>query len=152
MKKILVITYALFFVLSLSCSHPQPLKNEIEGIWISEDGAEIELKADGSVNVTKIPLNLVNSDLESSFSGSGKWYIAKSESVSPWWVIEVNSKDNILTTKKNDGFSIELLVSRSGLGGGNSKIISLFMWKGDPDLDDRYELKKVNDVSDRSNL
>ena len=116
--------------------HPRPKVENLIGVWLSDEGAELNIKRDGSINLKNFPLNLVNNDLDKSLSGNGIWEFNKSESISPFWVLDVTVNDD---TNK---IVLELLISRSGLGGNNSKITTLFIWKGDPDLDDRYEFYK----------
>ena len=76
------------------------------------------------------------------YNGFGTWSISDNKVGSLFWKIEITSQSVKKSALINNGLAIELLVSRSGLGGSNSKITSLFIWKGDPDADDRYEFKK----------
>ena len=136
------ISFILVITIIVSCSAPQPSIEDITGVWESIEGARFKFDKNGEVDVKDYPLYLSNTTFEGKYNGLGTWSISDDKVGSLFWEIEITSESVKKTTLINNGLAIKLLVSRSGLGGSNSKITTLFVWKGDPDEDDRYEFKK----------
>ena len=138
------IGYHIFFItlLFISCTHPEPLQEELIGSWTNSDGARIIFNKKHNITIENFPINVEVTN-EGIVSGYGKWTVGKSKSISPFWIVEIDftiNKKNVQSNKK--GILRSLLVSRSGLRGSSSEITSLFIWKGDPDEDYRYEFYK----------
>ena len=134
--------YILIVCLFISCSQPKPNNEEIIGVWESSEGVTIELKKDYSIRITDYPLSLNNRDFKGVLNGNGTWKIYKDKR-DHWWSIQISAQnDRIIPELQSNGIAVELLIARSGLLGNGSEITSLFIWKGDPDADNRYEFKK----------
>lgn len=133
----------IFIVITiLSCNSPKPTIEDITGVWVSQEGATLTFKKDAKIDIEDYPLYLANNTFEGKYDGYGTWSISDSKVSSLFWKIDIVSKGVGKTQLINNGLAIELLVSRSGFGGSSSEITSLFIWKGDPDADNRYEFKK----------
>lgn len=142
--KTIKIIYHIFFIalLFVSCTHPKPLQKEVVGSWKGVNKEVLVLNNDGTFKAKYLPSDFfyVWDKLdEVSFNGNGTWKILKRKSIEPYWLIDLNFKK---TSINKSNFGMPLLISRSGLGGSDSKITSLFIWKGDPDEDNRYEFYK----------
>ncbi|MAB49223.1 MAG: hypothetical protein CMC05_11395 [Flavobacteriaceae bacterium] len=135
-----LISYILIFAVLTNCSHPKPDTKDIIGTWVSFDGAKIILKENNEAIVSKFPLDFEN-ESQGVINGKGRWALEKRSGTASFWGIDIliTDIDSKSTKKTTRDF---LLISRSGLGGIGSEITSLFIWKGDPDVDDRYEFKK----------
>lgn len=134
LKKLILTTLVI-----VSCSSPIPTVEDITGIWKSNEGASLKFDKNGEVEIKDFPLYLSHPTFKGVYNGFGSWSISDNKVSSLFWKIEITSESDEKSTLMNNGLAIELLVSRSGLGGSNSKITTLFVWKGDPDEDDRYE-------------
>ncbi|SHJ71975.1 hypothetical protein [Aquimarina spongiae] len=134
--------YILIVILLVSCAKPQPSEDQITGTWKGLDGARIELNANHKVKIVNYPLNLNNSNFKGTLNGSGTWKIYKDKR-DPWWSIEILAEnDKMIPELQSKGIAIELFITQSGLLGNGSQVKNLFIWKGDPDLDDRYQFYK----------
>jgi len=132
-----------FVILFVGCTHPKPSKEEIIGTWVSSDGAIIVFKQNAKAAVIDFPLDI--QDIKKGvINGDARWIIENRKSITPFWGIDISISSN-LSSDKEKGTRELLLVSRSGLGGSDSKITSLFLWIGDPDLDERYEFHRLLD-------
>jgi hypothetical protein len=126
----------LVFLIILGCQHPKPEENKLIGTWVSKEGAKLVVGKDNTITIEEFPFKLIKTNSGGVFDGVGKWKIRKSKSVAPFWIMDITI-DKV--KNKNMVLAIELMISRNGLGGYNSDISTLFTWKGDPDLDNRYE-------------
>lgn len=134
--------YLFIIIAFVSCSQSKPNEEEIIGIWKGPQGAIIELKKDYTTSITNYPLKLNNTNFKGNLNGDGTWKIYKDER-DRWWSVQISAKnDTIIPELYSNGIAIELLVARSGSFGNGSEIKNLFIWKGDPDADNRYEFKK----------
>ncbi len=126
-----------------SCSQAKPTTDEIVGLWKSSDGSTIEFYSNDSVHIMDYPLNINNSSYKGLLRGTGEWKITK-DPRDRWWSVQISAEgDRYIPELQSKGIAIELLISRTGDFGNGSEIKRLFVQKGDPDLDDRYEFKKI---------
>ena len=139
-----LLPYTAVLVALTSCSNPQPGKQEIVGVWRSVDGATLKLTAHDSVLVTGYPLRVSNPSFKGILNGSGTWKSIKDPNAR-WWSVELSiTSFEFLPEAQSNKIGIELYVVRSGGAGNGSDIENLFIWKGDPDSDDRYEFVKAS--------
>lgn len=131
--------------LFISCDGPTPMKKEISGRWISEDGAAINLSEDGSFTALALPAELFFNHsakyMGVRFDGSGKWVIKtdkKSWDQLPWSVdlnFEKTSDSEYLCNHS-------LLISGTGLMENKSPWNNLFLWK-EEEGSTRYLFKRM---------
>jgi hypothetical protein len=141
-SRIKYILLAFIIILFNCCSHSDPPKQEIIGVWVSEGEVTIEMEEDGSIKINNYPLNLVHSDLNGFFDGVGRWEILKTKSISPWWIIDITAKGKQKYTGEEISIGMELMIARTIFTGKNSGITNLFVFKGDPDLNRKVEFHR----------
>lgn len=135
-----------------SCSSPEAQKQDFVGIWKSEDGAVIDLKADG--NYTAKQLDYYNVYLEKEHKGkkldfAGRWKIVnKDKKLRLELHTDATFKD--LGINKTYTYNGEVRSHKLGLtfeiaGKGifeNKPPWHLFIWVGDPDDVNKYKFVK----------
>lgn len=137
-----LLAYTAILATLTSCSNPQPGKQEIVGTWRSVDGATLKLTANDSVLVTGYPLSVSNPSFKGFLNGSGTWKSIKDPNAR-WWSIELSiTSSEFIPEAQSNKIGIELYVVRNGSVGNGPNIENLFIWKGDPDADNRYEFVK----------
>ena len=123
-----LLKYFILLIVIVSCSSPIPTVDDITGVWEGTDGGSFKFNKNGEVEIKDYPLYLSNTTFEGKYNGFGTWSISDNKVGSLFWKIEITSESFKKSTLINNGLAIELLVSRSGLGGSNSKITSLFIF------------------------
>ena len=103
----------------------------------------MKFETDDSVLVTGYPLNVSNPIFNGVLNGKGTWKSIKDPSAR-WWSLELSIISfEFIPEVQSNGIGIELYVTREGTVGNDQNIKNLFIWKGDPDADDRYEFVKA---------
>ena len=80
MKRILVLTL-LSLVILYSCTPAAPTREDIIGVWVSDDGAKIQFNSDSTFTLTNIPDSIMISYHIDKIllSSSGLWSLEYSE-------------------------------------------------------------------------
>lgn len=95
MKPIAILTL-LFSILFCSCSSTPPEREDIIGVWVSDDGAKIQFNCDSSFRITNIPESIMISYHIDKIllSGFGLWSIEYSKT-NHLWQIELSIQDYV---------------------------------------------------------
>lgn len=133
------------------CSSPEKKAQDFVGLWKSTDGAEIDLRADGSYKAKQIDYYKVQPEkgLENKkIDFAGQWKFSSEGKAKIELQTETTFKDlGIDKTFTYNGevrshrLGLTLEISGEGIM-GNKLPWYLFVWIGDPDNGDKYKFVK----------
>jgi hypothetical protein len=123
----------------IGCGVESPTRDELAGIWASEDSASLDLHLDGTFKGNALPAEVFfipSSNYEGKkFSGDGKWLIRKGQTHWEVYLDFINVSDPKYLS------SHPVLICGSGLLETKPPWLNLFLWK-EEEGGDRYEFKK----------
>ena len=106
-----------------------PSNNDIVGLWVSSDGAELSFDLDGQFSAHSIPQNLFfRPDQTGRVDGKGNWSLEKGGS---YWEVKMSFKE---IAGQVDGYSTSILIS------GRGASLYLYQWQ-EEEGGSRYKFK-----------
>ena len=139
MNRIVLIALMCMSLLFSGCMKQVPGKNDIVGIWVSNDGAILEFKEDGTFDGKSLPgehFTHSQDEVWKDFDGSGNW---KLEDGQQFWQIELEFKEK---NNQKGSYGYQVYVSGSNTF-ENKPPWYLFVWEyNDIDTGDRYKFTK----------
>jgi len=127
------------FVFLQSCRGDSPKPEEIWGTWVATNGAELNLKQNGTFSAKELPgeLFLGKGTSQRTIEGNGAWKIEKDQG--SWQVtLEITEKR---INEKDVTEIMHILISGSKGALENEPPWYLFVWKGE-EGGDRYKFIK----------
>ena len=121
MKRIPILAL-LSLVIFYSCTPAAPTREDIIGVWVSDDGAEFLFNGDSTFTVTNIPESIINiyGINKNILLGSGIWRIKYAKSMNLWQIeLSITKIDGLI-----GGWGEYLFVDKNPFA--HSRLLSFF--------------------------
>jgi hypothetical protein len=141
----------MFSLLLQRCNSPEKKEEDFIGVWKSEDGAEIELRADGTYVARRIGYYNIYTERSSKnkrIDFAGEWNVVKGgtrlelQTEITFAQLGINKKYIRGGELRGHRFGLTLEVSGDGFF-ANKPPWCLFIWTGDPNVGKKYKFIKL---------